>query len=50
MWGEDDNNVTEFSGCKVVEVSMPLIKIAAGEEEKIINTASIAFVQAAPEK
>jgi hypothetical protein len=53
MWADDDNNgiITEYSGCRVLEVQMPVIKIRQTlMQDAIINTASVAFVSAVPEE
>jgi hypothetical protein len=49
MWedGEDGGMLIHYDECVVVEISMPLIKIKQpSNEEVIVNTASLAFVQA----
>jgi hypothetical protein len=49
MWedGEDGGGLADFENCEVVEVSLPLIKFRqATNEDVIVNTASMAFVQA----
>jgi hypothetical protein len=52
MWedGEDGGVLTDYDNCEVVEISMPLIKFKQPpNEDVIVNTASLAFVQATPE-
>jgi hypothetical protein len=49
MWedGEEGTELADYDGCVVVEVAMPLIKFKqATNEDVIVNTASLAFVQA----
>jgi hypothetical protein len=49
MWedGEDGSELAEYGNCEVVEISFPLVKFRQStNEEVIINTASLAFVQA----
>lgn len=49
MWeeGEDGTELADHDNCEVVEVSLPLIKFRqATNEDVIVNTASLAFVQA----
>ena len=49
MWedGEDGGELADYDSCEVVEVSLPLIKFRqATNEDVIVNTASLAFVQA----
>jgi hypothetical protein len=49
MWeeGEEGSGFADYDACEVVEVSLPLIKFRQAEnEDVIINTASLAFVQA----
>jgi hypothetical protein len=49
MWedGEDGSGLADYDNCEVVEVSLPLIKFRqATNEDVIVNTASLAFVQA----
>jgi hypothetical protein len=49
MWedGEEGTELADYDNCEVVEVSMPLIKFRqASNEDVIVNTASLAFVQA----
>ena len=49
MWedGEDGTELADYDNCEVVEVSLPLIKFRqASNEDVIVNTASLAFVQA----
>lgn len=52
MWEDDDNHgkLTTHRGCKVIEAAIPLIKVKRSHAEPaIINTASLAFVQASIE-
>jgi hypothetical protein len=49
MWedGEEGTELADYDNCEVIEVSLPLIKFRqATNEDVIINTASLAFVQA----
>jgi hypothetical protein len=49
MWedGEESGIVNDYDNCEVIEIAMPLIKIRQStDEEVIINTTSLAFVQA----
>jgi hypothetical protein len=49
MWeeGEEGTGLADYDNCEVVEVSLPLIKFRqATNEDVIVNTASLAFVQA----
>ena len=49
MWedGEDGGMLADYDNCEVVEVMMPLIKFKQpSNEDVIVNTASLAFVQA----
>jgi hypothetical protein len=49
MWedGEEGTELADYDNCEVVEVSLPLIKFRqATNEDVIVNTASLAFVQA----
>ena len=49
MWedGEEGSGLADYDSCEVVEVSLPLIKFRqATNEDVIVNTASLAFVQA----
>ena len=49
MWedGEEGHEVADYENCEVLEVSMPLIKFRqATNDAVIVNTASLAFVQA----
>ena len=49
MWedGEEGTELADYDNCEVVEVSLPLIKFRqATTEDVIVNTASLAFVQA----
>ena len=49
MWedGEDSRVLVHYDECEVVEIAMPLIKIRQPTgDEVIVNTASLAFVQA----
>ena len=51
MWEDDNNNgiITKYYGCKVIGIDGTLIKIRQGQDEKILNTTSIAFVAAVRE-
>jgi hypothetical protein len=53
MWeddGEDGNGLADYDNCEVVEISLPLVKFRQStNEDVIVNTASLAFVQATPE-
>jgi hypothetical protein len=52
MWedGEDGSEFAEYDNCEVVEISLPLVKFRQStNEEVIVNTASLAFVQATVE-
>jgi hypothetical protein len=49
MWedGEDGGMLADYDNCEVIEVLMPLIKFKQlSNEDVIVNTASLAFVQA----
>ena len=49
MWeeGEEGGVLTDYDNCEVVEVLLPLVKFKQpSDEDVIINTASLAFVQA----
>ncbi len=48
LWGPGPNGgvVSENNDCKVIEVTMPVIKIRQGEKEIILNTGSAAFISA----
>jgi hypothetical protein len=49
MWedGEDGSGLADYDNCEVVEVSLPLIKFRQStNDDVIVNTASLAFVQA----
>jgi hypothetical protein len=49
MWedSEEGSGLADYDGCEVIEVSLPLIKFRqATNEDVIVNTASLAFVQA----
>jgi hypothetical protein len=49
MWedGEEGGGIADYDNCEVVEVSLPLIKFRqATNDDVIVNTASLAFVQA----
>jgi hypothetical protein len=49
MWedGEDGSGLADYDNCEVIEVSLPLIKFRqSSNEDVIVNTASLAFVQA----
>ena len=49
MWedGEEGHELADYENCEVLEVSMPLIKFRqATNDAVIVNTASLAFVQA----
>ncbi|HWN49208.1 MAG TPA: hypothetical protein VNO18_05155 [Xanthobacteraceae bacterium] len=49
MWeeGEEGGVLTDYDNCEVVEVLLPLVKFKQpSDEDVIVNTASLAFVQA----
>jgi len=49
MWedGEEGGTLADYDNCEVVEVLLPLVKFKqSSNEDVIINTASLAFVQA----
>jgi hypothetical protein len=49
MWedGEDGGTLIDYDNCEVIEISMPLVKFKQpSNEDMIVNTASLAFVQA----
>lgn len=49
MWeeGEEGGMLIDYDNCEVVEVSLPLIKFKQPpNEDVIVNTASLAFIQA----
>jgi len=49
MWedGEEGGTIADYDNCEVVEVLLPLVKFKqSSNEHVIINTASLAFVQA----
>jgi hypothetical protein len=49
MWedGEDGGALADYDSCEVVEIALPLVKFRqSSNEDVIINTASLAFVQA----
>jgi hypothetical protein len=49
MWeeGEEGSVLADYDNCEVVEVLLPLVKFKQpSEEDVIVNTASLAFVQA----
>jgi hypothetical protein len=49
MWedGEEGGTLADYDNCEVVEISLPLVKFRqSSNEDVIINTASLAFVQA----
>ncbi|HKD25838.1 MAG TPA: hypothetical protein VKC66_07950 [Xanthobacteraceae bacterium] len=49
MWeeGEDGGVLADYDNCEVVEISLPLVKFRqSSNEDVIVNTASLAFVQA----
>jgi len=49
MWeeGEEGGMLADYDNCKVVEISLPLVKFRqSSNEDVIVNTASLAFVQA----
>jgi hypothetical protein len=49
MWedSEEGGELADYDNCEVIEVSLPLIKFRqATNDDVIINTASLAFVQA----
>jgi hypothetical protein len=45
--GEDGGTIFDYDNCEVIEISMPLVKFRQPpNEDMIVNTASLAFVQA----
>jgi len=49
MWedGEEGGVLTDYDGCEVIEILMPLVKFRQpSNDDVIVNTASLAFVQA----
>ena len=45
--GEEGGTIADYDNCEVVEVLLPLVKFKQpSNEDVIINTASLAFVQA----
>jgi len=49
LWedGEEGGTIADYDNCEVVEISLPLVKFRqASNEDVIVNTASLAFVQA----
>ncbi|HLK81249.1 MAG TPA: hypothetical protein VKT99_07105 [Xanthobacteraceae bacterium] len=49
MWedSEEGGALADYDSCEVVEISLPLVKFRqSSNEDVIINTASLAFVQA----
>jgi hypothetical protein len=49
MWedGEEGGMLADYDNCEVVEISLPLVKFRqSSNEDVIVNTASLAFVQA----
>lgn len=49
MWedSEDGSGLADYDNCEVVEISPPLVKFRQStNEDVIVNTASLAFVQA----
>ena len=49
MWedGEEGGMLADYDKCEVVEISLPLVKFRqSSNDEVIVNTASLAFVQA----
>jgi len=49
MWeeGEEGGVLADYDNCEVVEVLLPLVKFKQpSDEDVIVNTASLAFVQA----
>ncbi len=53
MWedGDEGGSLVHYDSCEVLEISIPLIKVRqSSDEEVIINTASLAFVQATLEQ
>jgi hypothetical protein len=49
MWeeGEEGSMLTDYGSCEVVEISLPLVKFRqSANDDVIVNTASLAFVQA----
>jgi hypothetical protein len=47
MSREDGGTLIDYDNCEVIEISMPLVKFKQpSNEDMIVNTASLAFVQA----
>jgi len=49
MWedGEEGGVLADYDNCEVIEIAMPLVKFRQpSNEDVIVNTASLAFVQA----
>jgi hypothetical protein len=49
MWedGEEGGILADYDNCQVIEVMLPLVKFKQpSNEDVIVNTASLAFVQA----
>jgi hypothetical protein len=49
MWEDDEEGgmLADYDRCEVIEISWPLVKFRqSSNEDVIINTASLAFVQA----
>ncbi len=49
MWedGEEGDGLADYENCEAVEISLPLVKFRQStNEDVIVNTASLAFVQA----
>ena len=49
MWedGEEGGVLADYDHCEVIEIAMPLVKFRQpSNEDVIVNTASLAFVQA----
>jgi hypothetical protein len=49
MWeeGEEGGMLADYDSCEVVEISLPLVKFRqSSNEDVIVNTTSLAFVQA----
>ena len=49
MWeeGEEGSVLADYDNCEVVEVLLPLVKFKQpSDEDVIVNTSSLAFVQA----
>ena len=45
----EDDGITMYPNCRVVELEMPVVKFDRHGEELIINVSSPAFISATPE-